>query len=414
MIRTYPNTRSGLRRAGERPSAMSSPLFFSAHPQRRFVLTGGQEALLNRIFGVPPQRAFGLRLLSIFAGRSSVEATYIDPQGGSKLVMELSPGHDPMARPNDVRVVPLADLPSPVARALAHLLTARAKETSPLLRWISVEAEPSSPIGANPELCAVLASVKPAFRTSIRPDNADNVAAALRDLGLHVLRAGQTVTFDGAAYAIVYGALDRAVAEALCDAEAKLHRGEEAPPLQREIGRLLGYPSCCVEAFCARFGAHQHPSSTLDDAYRSTRDAWVKAPWPRLNPLLFGERAFFVSFDPCSFNCPAALATANAIAESVRAREPEAADLLDRALATAVAIHPRGARAKVALQRGEMPWTIIAALPVRRVYDEPVTADEERFAASLIGLRVREDGWVTGLGSLEPPVIVADFATSGG
>lgn len=413
MIRTYPNTRSGLHRAGERPSAMSSPLFFSAHPQRRFVLTGGQEALLNRIFGVPPQRAFGLRLLSIFAGRSSIEATYVNARDGSKLVMELSSGHDPTARPNDVRVVPLADPPSPVARALAHLLTARAREISPLLRWITVEREPSSPIAQNPELCAVFASVKPTFRTSLRPEDADNVAAALRDLGLHVLRAGQTVTFDGAAYAIVYGALDRAVAEALCDAEAKLHRGEEAPPLQREIGRLLGYPSCCVEAFCERSGPARR-SSAIDDAYRATRDAWVKAPWPRLNPLLFGERTFFVSFEPCSFNCPAALATANAIAESVRAREPEAADLLDRALATAVAIHPNGVRAKVALQRDEMPWTITATLPLRRVYDEPVTAEEERFAASLIGLRVREDGWVMELGSADPPVIVADFAASRG
>ena len=73
-----------------------------------------------------------------------------------------------------------------------------------------------------------------------------------------------------------------------------------------EIGDLLGYPRCCVEAFAAQTGRADNSYDRLQVAARTERrDRW---PW-ELNDLAFKV----VPFYPCRYDCPAALDLARGV-----------------------------------------------------------------------------------------------------
>lgn len=268
------------------------------------------------------------------------------------------------------------------------------------------------------ELIAVLAGIKPALRSALRPELANNATARLQSLGLAVCSLQQPITFDGAPWTILYGARENAIAAALQELEGRQFNLQEPEysKVQREIGRLLGFPDCCVKAFCQRL----HPPETaggvtnypLDDAYLATAHAWTEKAAARLNPLLFGEQTYLISFEPCSFRCPEALRVADAIAGAVSAHHPEALARLDHALAVPIAVHPSGARARLVLERTHKKIYIQTATPIRRVHGEPIPEAYKQIAGSLIGAEIGTDGRVFGSGT--PPVIVVDFKTQCG
>ncbi|MBW2462452.1 MAG: DUF483 domain-containing protein [Deltaproteobacteria bacterium] len=73
-----------------------------------------------------------------------------------------------------------------------------------------------------------------------------------------------------------------------------------------EIGELLGYPRCCVEAFTTQTGRADNSYDRLQVAARTDRrDRW---PW-ELNDLAFKV----VPFYPCRYDCPAALVLARGV-----------------------------------------------------------------------------------------------------
>ena len=92
--------------------------------------------------------------------------------------------------------------------------------------------------------------------------------------------------------------IDEAIA---CDL-AKTDEGDRA------LGRLLGYPRCCVEAFVA---TSRHRLNT--DLYAAAAARTKGAPRPRLNGL---DLAVFhyISWAPCAFDCALTGAYADAVA----------------------------------------------------------------------------------------------------
>lgn len=94
----------------------------------------------------------------------------------------------------------------------------------------------------------------------------------------------------------------------------------------RELGRMLGYPRCCVEAFVENAKVRENPE-TIRAALARTRSVVS----PRLNVL---DLAVFhwVSWYPCAFDCGLSLRYADAVAAIVASREPKFAREIDHAL----------------------------------------------------------------------------------
>lgn len=93
----------------------------------------------------------------------------------------------------------------------------------------------------------------------------------------------------------------------------------------RELGRLLGYPPCCVEAFVG--------VSRERRAHELWASAWARTtgrPAPRLDVLDLAIFAF-VPWYPCAFDCAPSLRFADALAALVHRLQPELAAAVDRA-----------------------------------------------------------------------------------
>jgi hypothetical protein len=172
---------------------------------------------------------------------------------------------------------------------------------------------------------------------------------------------------------------------------------ETSPPdrraLAEELGWALGHPSCCVEAYVAR----SHPSGAAlvgsylagnlgTPAYRAARDAWVPRPLPRLNGFLRHAGRSFVSFQPCRYDCPHALAVADRVAGACTLANREWLAETDRVLARPVVVAPDGGRAVVALERRIEPMRVIEA---EALSEAP---SDQALAAQLVGAEAPDDG----------------------
>jgi len=93
----------------------------------------------------------------------------------------------------------------------------------------------------------------------------------------------------------------------------------------RELGRLLGYPDCCVEPFCALERRWPNRLPILAAAERTERFE------PRLNNLALDRFAWIAHF-PCRYDCPESLRLANAAAEALAARSPDLVRSIDALL----------------------------------------------------------------------------------
>ncbi len=94
----------------------------------------------------------------------------------------------------------------------------------------------------------------------------------------------------------------------------------------REIGELVGYPSCCVEAFAAQ---DDRSNNSLNRYLSWSRTAPQAAAWPwQLNNL----HTMVAPFYPCSYRCSAALAWAAAALDELDKAYPRAVGALRRAL----------------------------------------------------------------------------------
>jgi hypothetical protein len=261
------------------------------------------------------------------------------------------------------------------------------------------------------EWVAFRAGLKPALRLSASASEATAMAARYRAAGAHVVEAAGWVKTAAELRVLLYVAATRDAAQALQAAEAPTLQGEgvcgreQSVRCARRVGELLGYPRCCVEAFCARM---QRGIGRLRDGRRAVEpyvaavEAWRERPHPWLNNLRRPERVQLVSFEPCAYDCAAALEQAGRCHGAAHSFDPPGVRQLERELAAPVAIAASGARALVVLAGGRI-------VNGRGAEGDARTAGEGgALAEQLLGAAVSAAGVVPhGDG---PPVLVCDFS----
>ena len=250
----------------------------------------------------------------------------------------------------------------------------------------------------DPEWLALREGLKPAIRILAAKGEGAAIAARFVSRGASVVFADPAAVVNGTAVDIVYVARREREAAAVRDAEHPLVTAvggsvRDQARANEDVGRLLGFPRCCVESFCARIerGVNRlvprGPSVFAED-YVAARDALVPRPDARLDNLLLASGVRLVTFYPCRYDCGVAIRYADAILAAMERRQPGAASSLVRELARDVALSPSGARCVVALDaRG----VIVRAEAPPRSGGTPDPTDVA-LARVLEGSRIGEDG----------------------
>lgn len=354
------------------------------------MLPAGQDALLRRILDPPEGLPDGFAFESASAEGSKIEARYRN--GGASTIVRLV--HVREAQAGDLIIGSLAlrnvaELPESLVRALEVSLLAREHRVE--WRELGPDAEKHAS-DVDPEWCALSAGIQSVLRVRVSAEDAALTRQRYESFGAVVL--SQEVPPNRA---ILYVARDPSDAERTRELERHLLADEtslsDRRALAEELGWALGHPSCCVEAYVARM----HPSGaalvgsylagnlgTLP--YRAARDAWVPRPLPRLNPFLRHAGRSFVSFQPCRYDCPHALALADRVAGACALANREWLAETDRVLARPVVICPDGGRAIVALERRIEPMRVIET---EALSDAPSDRD---LARRLVGAEAPDDG----------------------
>lgn len=158
---------------------------------------------------------------------------------------------------------------------------------------------------------ALFAGLKPLVRQLLTPAGVARARARLEPLGLslgEVATGGTAVERRGSredpGLRTLFAARDAALV-------AEAARLEATPDHDLELGLLLGYPRCCVDAYLA-IPPPRRNAAVVAAAWARTRDAGLR-PRHRLNVL---DLAVFhhLSWLPCSFACAPSLACADAVA----------------------------------------------------------------------------------------------------
>ncbi|MCB9597454.1 MAG: hypothetical protein H6719_32330 [Sandaracinaceae bacterium] len=183
------------------------------------------------------------------------------------------------------------------------------------------------------EVLAFAIGIKPALRIQVARADGDVEAARWRARGAAVV----------AVSGMLYVARDEARARALEAAEAIVLPGRfgRAPDhdvldAHRALGRLLGYPPCCVDGFLERVvrGVDVRADGTpAAERVVAAEAALARSRRVLARPsFLLPKRRALVPFDPCAFDCEPALAYADALFAAYRERDRAEADALRAAL----------------------------------------------------------------------------------
>jgi hypothetical protein len=250
------------------------------------------------------------------------------------------------------------------------------------------------------------------MRLSGDAQTADEIERRFAAMGAVVVRASGTIGMDRHHAHVVYVARSRPQAEALRDAERRILADSDVPPKAVELeavcemGRRLGYPVCCTEAFVDRLAAWpvNPPSDHPTEAYLAAHAAWVPRPRTLLNNLLLGSHARFITFEPCRFDCDVAYRFARAVYDAAIRRDLPAVRAMCDVLATPVVVDVRGARAVVRLDRERR--TIQSATPPTAWNSGTPDAGDAALAARLSGSTYGDDGAIA-LG--DATAVLVDF-----
>jgi hypothetical protein len=189
------------------------------------------------------------------------------------------------------------------------------------------------------ELLAVRCGVKPTCRIVVPPGAGQEVVESAHRLGLHARRA-EARRYSGSAADLAH--LHRTAATALVLVGrtaadlAALVQAEEQGAGQVEVGALLGYPRCCVEAFVAQ---QEQPKPVI-------RFAALRRTGPTASHLLndLDEKAGLVSHLVCRYDCAPSIHLAGAVLEELAREAPDDAAAFAAALrGLMVAFHDGGA-----------------------------------------------------------------------
>jgi hypothetical protein len=188
------------------------------------------------------------------------------------------------------------------------------------------------PRSVSPERLAFAAGIKPALRIRLHTDEAPYEVGLWLRAGYSVAAVETDAGADGPrTYVMV--ASTRKLAQALLDAELRQYLAIDAQRVAlRDCGAMLGYPSCCVDAFLRSTNLEREDHDPELDSRRCNfyriDAAWVERPLARLNTLLMADQLGLISFNPCRFDCERAREIADRIAGVVEAQHPGYEDLL--------------------------------------------------------------------------------------
>ena len=198
------------------------------------------------------------------------------------------------------------------------------------------ELAPGASLG---ERMALRLGLKPVLRELVAPARVAALRDEFRAMGCSVAVVGERVDEDATTGLVAEqgGARQRVVVHAGRNAEqveraaeldqvllADVSRGvwEDAT---HELGRVLGYPDCCVEAFVA-LGPFEHNRTPI---------AAAAANSDRFDPLLNNLSLSFyrhIAWYPCRYDCPASLKVARQVAQHLRTSRPGAFREVQRVL----------------------------------------------------------------------------------
>ncbi len=154
---------------------------------------------------------------------------------------------------------------------------------------------------------ALYAGIKPLVRQVLSPAELPAARARFWQLGLSCGEATHRVALPSTGGVVLFVSRDpRRVQEAV--------RCEALPEHDLELGRLLGYPRCCVEAYL-----EVPPPRTNVQAFAAAAANTPGRFLPRLNTI---DLAVFhyLSWVPCSFGCELSRAFADAVAHHLGKR----------------------------------------------------------------------------------------------
>lgn len=174
---------------------------------------------------------------------------------------------------------------------------------------------------------ALFAGLKPLLRQVLPSAELAGARARFERLGLAQGEATHRVSLPSTDGTVLFvGRDEQRVREALeCEASAE-H--------DLELGRLLGYPRCCVEAYL-QLSPPRHNVDAFHRAFAASRTFA-----PRLNCLDLST-FHFVSWLPCAFDCPTSRGYADAVANHIAARHGQ---FLGGARSAAPPLCPPGCR----------------------------------------------------------------------
>ncbi len=202
---------------------------------------------------------------------------------------------------------------------------------------------PRGPDPNDAEWIALRSGLKPAVREVLDARDARNAAPALAAQGFYVELLEEGIAenpvhgyvleprrgpappsaprewFGLQGRVVLYAARDRRTLRRLRHVDETLIRrrdpaGEAA--LVAEMGRLLGYPDCCVRRYAATTCELHNEPRVAGAARRSTRFAL------ELNNLTLGF-FHYIPWTPCRFDCPASLEFARAVDTVLKREHPD-------------------------------------------------------------------------------------------
>ena len=189
------------------------------------------------------------------------------------------------------------------------------------------------------EVWAFRAGIKPVAFLTVRPDDVDRTLAFFGDV--HHERRERRVQVgaqdcwtdrrdEGEPRVELYIARDAELARRAAYLQAEV----DPTAAIGEIGALVGYPPCCVEAFAQQDDRANNSRNRYHSQARTLRpDGSTPTPWPwELNNL----HTMVVPFYPCSYRCTAALAWARSCLEEMTRAHPALAGELRTTLAQPV------------------------------------------------------------------------------
>lgn len=257
---------------------------------------------------------------------------------------------------------------------------------------LSGRDHPPTFLSGRVSLLAVAEGVRPAGRAVVDPADLPEQVALIRQAGLvHEVVEDPPPDRDRARSGDVhvFFARDLEAARRVADIERSFVRAERGPTpmgpaaFAREMGRALGYPECCIEAFVA-----SGPNATTDDLHRQAHARSHAFRWP-LNCLDPASPFPLIPHVPCRFDCGPSLAMARAVFDRLDRLFPGLRGTAETLLGRPVLVLGRSWAAAITGDVVEAPGTVDYVAVDRLGPPWPGRRGREVFEALVLGRRVR-------------------------